>query len=101
MGQDEPVKVAIAGATGYAGQELLRLLARHPGAAVTAAMGSSATSTPRELPALAHLWSGHVVPLDLEVLCSEADAVFLALPEEASAALAPQLLARGRRVFDL
>ena len=101
MGQDGPVNVAIAGATGYAGQELLRLLARHPGAAVTAAMGSSATSTPRELPALAHLWSGHVVPLDLEVLCSEADAVFLALPEEASAALAPQLLARGRRVFDL
>jgi len=100
MGQDGPITVGIAGATGYAGQELLRLLVRHPGAAVTAAMGSSATSTPRELPALAHLWSGHVVPLDVEVL-SSADAVFLALPEEASAALAPQLLARGRRVFDL
>jgi N-acetyl-gamma-glutamyl-phosphate reductase len=101
MGQDEPVKVGIAGATGYAGQELVRLLARHPGVAITAAMGSSATSTPRALPALAHLWSGHVVPLDVELLASGTDAVFLALPEEASAALAPQLLARGRRVFDL
>ena len=101
MGQDAPVRVGIAGATGYAGQELLRLLARHPGASVTVAMGSSATSTPRELPALAHLWSGHVVALDLDVLASETDVVFLALPEEASAAVAPQLLAHGRRVFDL
>ena len=39
MGQGGQIKVAIAGATGYAGQELLRLLARHPGAAVTAAIG--------------------------------------------------------------
>ena len=98
MGQDGPVRVGIAGATGYAGQELLRLLARHPGAAVTVAMGSSATSTPRDLPALAHLWSGHVVPLDLDVLASETDVVFLALPEEASAeagAAAPGPRAQG------
>jgi N-acetyl-gamma-glutamyl-phosphate reductase len=32
--------VAIAGATGYTGQELLRLLARHPGVSITAAMSS-------------------------------------------------------------
>src|SRR5258706_550750 len=35
-------RVAIAGATGYVGQELLRLLARHPAVTVTAAMSSGA-----------------------------------------------------------
>ncbi|MGE5200310.1 MAG: hypothetical protein ACM3H9_11765, partial [Rhodospirillaceae bacterium] len=33
-----PIRVAIAGATGYSGQELVRLLARHPRASLTAAM---------------------------------------------------------------
>ena len=31
-------RVAIAGATGYAGQELVRLLARHPAVTLTSAM---------------------------------------------------------------
>jgi N-acetyl-gamma-glutamyl-phosphate reductase len=39
--------------------------------------------------------------LNLDVLASESDAVFLALPDSAAAELAPQLLARGKRVFDL
>jgi N-acetyl-gamma-glutamyl-phosphate reductase len=101
MAQASTVRVGVAGATGYAGQEVVRLLARHPHAALTVAMGSSASSPDRELPALAHLWNGRVVPLDIDALAGETDAVFLALPEEASAALAPQLLARDRRVFDL
>src|SRR6266850_6053831 len=43
-------RVAVAGATGYAGQELVRLLARHPAVRLTAAMSSGATSAPRPLP---------------------------------------------------
>jgi N-acetyl-gamma-glutamyl-phosphate reductase len=95
------IRVGIAGATGYAGQELVRLLVRHPGVRLTAAMGSSSASPERSLPALAHLWDGVVVPLDLEVLAREAEVVFLALPEDASADIAPTLLERGCRVFDL
>src|SRR6185295_4199728 len=94
-------RVAIAGATGFAGQELVRILARHPGVRLTAAMSSAATSAPRPLPALARIWDGAVVPLDVEQLAGQADVVFLALPEAASAELAPQLIARGRRVIDL
>jgi N-acetyl-gamma-glutamyl-phosphate reductase len=101
MARASTVRVGVAGATGYAGQEVVRLLARHPHAALTVAMGSSASSPDRELPALSHLWNGRVVPLDVESLVRETDAVFLALPEEASAALAPELLARDVRVFDL
>ena len=94
-------RVAIAGATGFAGQELVRILARHPAVTLTAAMSSGAASAPRPLPALARIWEGTVEPLDVERLATGADVVFLALPEEASAELAPQLLARGRRVIDL
>ena len=94
-------RVAIAGATGFAGQELVRILARHPAVTLTAAMSSAATSTPRALPALARIFDGAVVPLDVDRLVQDADVVFLALPEAASAELAPVLLERGRRVIDL
>src|SRR5262247_1847262 len=80
-------RVAVAGATGYAGQELVRLLARHPVAALTVAMSSGATSAPRPLPALARIWDEPVVPLDVERLVRDADIVMLALPESASAEL--------------
>jgi N-acetyl-gamma-glutamyl-phosphate reductase len=100
-GTSARARVAIAGATGYAGQELVRILARHPAVTLTAAMSSGATSAPRPLPALARIWEGAVTPLDVDRLTSEAEIVFLALPEAASAELAPQLLARGVRVIDL
>src|SRR5689334_3665817 len=74
-------RVAVAGATGYAGQELVRLLARHPAVTLTAAMSSGATSTPRPLPALARIWDRAVTPLDIDQLVASADIVFLALPE--------------------
>ena len=95
------VSVAVAGATGYAGQELLRLLARHPMAALSSAMSSSAGSAARPLPRLNKLWTGALEPLDADRL-AEADAVFLAVPEDASAQLVPELQARGvKRIFDL
>jgi N-acetyl-gamma-glutamyl-phosphate reductase len=81
--------VAIAGATGYAGQELVRILARHPAVTLTAAMSSGATSAPRPLPALARIWDGAIVSLDVERLVADADIVFLALPEGGIAELAP------------
>jgi N-acetyl-gamma-glutamyl-phosphate reductase len=94
-------RVAVIGATGYAGQELVRLLARHPGVTLTLATASQATSTPRKLPALARVWNGEVRPLDLTQVAQEADVAFLALPEGASAEVAPALLTAGLRVVDL
>src|SRR5829696_7937871 len=70
-------RVAIAGATGYAGQELVRILARHPAVVLTAAMSSGATSAPRPMPALARIWDSGVTPLDIERLVADADLVFL------------------------
>jgi N-acetyl-gamma-glutamyl-phosphate reductase len=99
--QKAVVRVGIAGATGYAGQELVRILARHPRARLTIATASQATSTPRRLPALARIWDGEVRPLDLDALIAQTDVVFLALPEAASAQIAPTLLDGGVRVVDL
>jgi N-acetyl-gamma-glutamyl-phosphate reductase len=94
-------RVAIAGATGYAGQELVRLLSRHPAVRLTAAMSSGAASAPRPLPALKRIWDGAVTPLDVDRLAGDAEIVFLALPEAASAETGAALLERGVRVIDL
>jgi N-acetyl-gamma-glutamyl-phosphate reductase len=94
-------RVAVIGATGYAGQELVRLLARHGEANLTLATGSQASSIPRRLPALARLWDGDVRPLELAEVPAAADIAFLALPESASAEVAPALLNAGMRVVDL
>ena len=94
-----PVRVAIAGATGYAGQELVRLLARHPGVSLGAAMSSGGEA--RRLPSLARIWDGEVQPLDIEALARTSDVVFLGLPEAAAAGAGATLVQRGVRVIDL
>jgi N-acetyl-gamma-glutamyl-phosphate reductase len=93
-------RVAVAGATGYAGQELLRLLGRHPSVSLTAAMSSN-TASARPLPALARLWKGEMTPLSRETLALDTDVVFLALPDATAAELAPALVEAGVRVIDL
>ena len=95
------VRVAVAGASGFAGQELLRLMSGHPRARITAAMSSSPDGPPRSLPALAKIWDGVIEPFSAGKLAEAADVVFLALPEEAAATIAPALVERGVRVIDL
>jgi N-acetyl-gamma-glutamyl-phosphate reductase len=100
--KNDIARVAVAGATGYTGQELLRLLSRHSGVAIAAAMSSgSASGAARRLPALAHVWDGAIAPLAADVLARETDVVFLALPDSAAAELAPALVDAGVRVIDL
>jgi N-acetyl-gamma-glutamyl-phosphate reductase len=95
------VKVGLAGATGFAGQELVGLLARHPGVSLDLAMSSSADSAARPLPRLARVWEGQLEPLDPAKLARSVDVVFLAVPEQAAAELAPPLVDAGVRVIDL
>jgi N-acetyl-gamma-glutamyl-phosphate reductase len=94
-------RVAVAGASGYTGQELLRILARHPSVQLTLATSSSAASAARRLPALTRLWNGSLTPLDQDALARDADLVVMALPDQAAAVLAPALLAAGVRVIDV
>jgi N-acetyl-gamma-glutamyl-phosphate reductase len=90
-------KVAILGASGYTGRELLHLLARHPAARAEVVMTSREGSVPEppELP------SDPVVDsLDLRRL-DGIDVAFLCAPHGASARLARQVLDAGTRVIDL
>jgi N-acetyl-gamma-glutamyl-phosphate reductase len=89
--------VAVAGASGYAGGEILRLLLGHPGyidgrltiGALTAAT-SAGTTLAEHHPHLLPLSARVLQNTDFEVL-AEHDVVFLALPHGHSAALAEQL----------
>src|SRR5258708_25022315 len=94
------VRVGVAGATGYTGVELLRLLGRHPGVRIAAAMGSPGAAS-RHVPSLKRLWHAPVDGLDVDALADGRDAVFLTLPEHAPAEVAPALLAPGNRAFHL
>ncbi|MFL6248834.1 MAG: N-acetyl-gamma-glutamyl-phosphate reductase [Thermoanaerobaculia bacterium] len=77
-----PVRVAIAGATGYAGAELEKLLQRHKHAQIVAAFSSGSFS--------------------LEALFeAKPEVVFLATPNEVSAEIVPAILDAGIRVIDL
>jgi len=96
-----PMRVGLAGATGYAGQELVTLLARHPDVSLEVAMSSSAESAARPLPRLARVWDGSLEPLDRDRLARSVDVAFLAVPEKAAAELAPPLVEAGVRVIDL
>lgn len=89
------------GASGYAGRELVRLLARHRGVTLTLATGSQAGSASRRLPGLARIWDGEIRPLAIDDVRREADVAFLALPEASSATIGPELLESGLRVVDL
>jgi N-acetyl-gamma-glutamyl-phosphate reductase len=86
------VRVAVAGASGYAGGELLRLISGHPDLEIGpvsagASAGTPVTDVHPHLPALAGRTFGRADP----GLLAAADLVFLALPHEESAALAAAL----------
>ncbi len=89
--------VAVAGASGYAGGEILRLLLGHPGyadgslsvGALTAA-ASAGTLLGEHHPHLLPLSQRVVEPTDIAVLSGH-DVVFLALPHGNSAEIAEQL----------
>jgi len=84
--------VAVAGASGYAGGELLRLLATHPALQLTVATASSNAGAPITSvhPQLPHL-AGHLFAETDPAALSSADVVFLALPHGQSAAIAAAL----------
>ncbi len=94
------IRVAVAGASGYAGGELLRLIAGHPEFDLVAATAHSQAGTPVAAvhPQLAGL--DLVLGATDAASLADADLVFLALPHGQSAALAAQLPA-GVKIVDL
>jgi N-acetyl-gamma-glutamyl-phosphate reductase len=98
------VQVAVCGGSGYAGAELLRLLAGHPRVEVTAVTSersrgeSPADLHPHLRQAYAHL---KFEPLDTARLGRKADVFFMALPHAASQEAVAYFYKKGKYVLDL
>lgn len=101
------MKTAIVGASGYAGEELVRLLARHPyaGLSVITSRSLAGQAVVDHFPQLRGSAAAGLVfsESDPQTLAAdpELDAVFLALPHGVAAEYAVPLVKAGKRVFDL
>ncbi|MGB0992636.1 MAG: N-acetyl-gamma-glutamyl-phosphate reductase [Akkermansiaceae bacterium] len=102
----KPVKIAVIGASGYTGLELLRLLLTHPHAELVCV--TSRQNVGRTIGELFPRFTG-AMAADLKFISPDADAVaetgaelaFLALPHGVAAGYASSLLEKGLRVIDL
>ena len=96
-------KAAIFGASGYTGQELIRILSGHPQvelAAVTSRRyaGVKVSDVFPSLAGLTFLTYTDASPREIAGIC---DVVFLALPHGVSMEIAPVFLEAGKKVIDL
>jgi len=96
-------KVAICGGSGYAGAELLRILALHPHIEVTAVTSekSPGKKVTDLFPHLSYYRDLTYEVLDREKILSKAALFFMALPHAASQEAVDFFAARGKRVIDL
>lgn len=95
--------VAIVGASGYTGAELLRLIAGHPNFELAVATGDSMAGTPIAdlYPSLALAYRDRVFDSYSPELVAGADIVFCGLPHGVSMDVIPDLLGKVGRVIDL
>ncbi|HBT46716.1 MAG TPA: N-acetyl-gamma-glutamyl-phosphate reductase [Peptococcaceae bacterium] len=97
------VKVAVIGATGYTGAELVRLLVRHPHVELVALTSQSFAGQNMDgvYPSLRGFTGAQCEDLAPEEALARAEMVFLALPHGHAVAVAEEAEKRGVRVIDL
>lgn len=103
MPTPEPIRVAVVGATGYTGAELIRYLARHPRVRLTEVTSeqSAGKALADALPSVRGKLDLRLDAFDPARVAGEADVAFTALPLGTSAPGVAALLERGVRVVDL
>ena len=106
MKTNDRCRVAVVGASGYAGEELVRLLLAHPDAELTAVTSRQnlGKKLSQVFPRFARVATADTISfsdLDSANIARHTDIVFLALPHGVSAEFAKPLLDRGARVIDL
>jgi N-acetyl-gamma-glutamyl-phosphate reductase len=100
------VKVGIVGASGYSGEELVRLLLLHPHAELSAITSRqyAGQSLAQVFPRFSHYPKGkglRFTESKPDLLAKQADVVFLALPHGVAAEFAVPLIQQGCQVIDL
>lgn len=101
--KDKKLKVGVVGATGYTGEELVKLLASHPNVELSYVSGKEDREV--RIQEIFPYLSGKV---DLECKAFSADeaiektdVIFLSLPHTVSMQVAPQFLAAKKKVIDV
>jgi N-acetyl-gamma-glutamyl-phosphate reductase len=97
------MKVAIYGASGYTGQELMRLLFRHPDVDVTVVTSRKfkGANVADVFPQFVDVTDLQFSDLPPEEAAAAADFVFLALPHGTSMHFAPIVFQAGKKLIDL
>jgi len=97
------VRVGVAGATGYVGAELLRVLAGHPDMEVVVAQSSSSAGAEigSVYPSLAAAYRGLVLSSPQDGGLNGVDVCFMALPHGESQHIAPELAGNVSVLVDL
>jgi N-acetyl-gamma-glutamyl-phosphate reductase len=96
------MKVAIVGASGYTGLELVKILLNHPKFEISYIANSEGGTTIDQLhPSLDSVISMDVSKADPNEIASVAELCFLALPHKTAMSFAKELLALGIKVVDL
>jgi len=97
------LKVAVVGATGYAGCELIKILLKHPEVTITSVSGKveKAEKISDIFPIFKNQLDLVCDNVDIKAISKAADLIFLALPHKVSMLFVPDLLKAGKKVIDL
>jgi N-acetyl-gamma-glutamyl-phosphate reductase len=96
-------QVGVVGATGYAGAELVRILAGHPDVELTVITSRQFAGQKFNVvyPSMTGLVDLVCEEFSVDLVCDRADIIFLALPHKLPMAFVPQLLENNKRIIDL
>jgi len=98
------LRVAVVGASGYTGGELLRLLSLHPQVTIGQVVASSKSeglSVSSLLPNLTNIIDFQLSPLNIPALAKDVDLIFLSLPHTQSLHPVAEFLSHKKLVIDL
>ena len=98
------MKVSILGATGYTGEELLRILSNHPQARVQYLTSENQTGTPvsQVYPHLNQFYHDQMISIkEVDRIAADSDVVFACLPHGHAMAIGEKVTAAGARLIDL
>ncbi len=97
------LKVAVVGASGYTGVELLRLLYSHPQVTVTCVTSEQSAGKPVAalFPSLRNRYHQTLENLEPVRIADRADFIFTALPHKAAMEVVPTFVRLGKQVVDL
>ena len=104
IGGGRSVKVSICGATGYTGEELLRILAGHPDAEIVHITSENQTGADIGdiYPHFGRIWRQSLTSMEnIDSIAEDSDVVFIALPHGHAIDAVKTIVAHGAKAIDL